>query len=59
MYKHIRQTILFIVTFTGVFLTASGFMYMILEPNDHWLWFSRLSVGAILLGILALILKEK
>jgi len=40
--------IMYSMAFTGLF---SSVMWKITEPDDRWLWFSRLALGLICLGI--------
>jgi len=53
--KHfVPLTYLFLLLFAIVSI-ISGIIWTITEPNDHWLWFSRFSLGLILWGICAII----
>lgn len=48
-----------LVKFGGIFLTIAAVVWTFVEPNDHWLWFSRYVAGLVLLGISALIDPKK
>lgn len=54
MMIKVIESLLCAAGFINIF---SGLMWTITEPTDHWVWFSRFSLGLICLGFYALLKK--